>query len=576
KPKPADEEDEPESAETTPEEVTKEVRGRPILRRIVIGTIVVLVLVGGTCLLMPRKSKEAKEKDKFAQKDKDKSMAAKAAKKSTIDAGLKKIKVADAAIASVDAQTSSPMRAVATTPPKTPTRGAVKKAPTTSPSKSPGKSVDVKGLQSDPNLKRIAVTSVNDLPANYSENYKNLYLGQSFDLQGMPLSEYVEKAIKGSCTPEQWEQYREKIGKDLRVAYLLGNQLRKVKKGKKDQRAQWYHSTFKKEQRSMYRKGKIYEWQYNWLLKKEKSGKKMKPWEVRRLEKLKRMLKLYNEFYGGFAHEKLMDKGVNVDEVPSGTGVYFSKDGYVPSIIIKMAEAAGLKVPDAYHASNDVIIDKDGTQHANEFTGEIMLAEQELEAPNDNFSSGPETTPDSTVELDKMFQMEVNGYELQKKVDAKLRPKPRTASGEIYVKPAARVASGEIEVTTPLSVASGAIDTKDNMTKGQIMENAADKALQAVMNNNAEREAKLESGRAYAANTVDNILDKLEPAEAVQAPRPEPMVASGTINMEPPANDNHVPFPTQMYAPEVVEQKPKGLFGRMKNKVKGWFGRKAA
>lgn len=553
-----------EQKDENPDEVIKEVRGRPVIRRIIIGAIVVLVLLGGTCLLLRPKPKkgQSKEKDKIAQKTTGDMKAAMAMPP--------EVMMADAAIAGggMDAAVTKvapmdAMKAVASAPTKVPKRGAVTK----SPSQTPKKSIDVKGIKSDPNLKRIVVSSVNDLPANYSESYKSLFLGQLVELNGMPLSEYIERAIKESCTPKQWHQYLEKIGKDLRQAYVLGNQLIK---GEKSQRSEWYHNKFRKKQRGWYRKGQKRKAEYDWLLKRETSGKKMKQWETKRLKKLREMLKLYNEFYGGLANEKLMDKGVNVDEVPTGTGVYFSKDGYVPSIIVKMAEAADLKVPEELHTSIDKVIDIDGTQHANELSGEIMLAEKHIENHDDTFSAtAPNITPDSTVQLDSMFRAEVNGYELQKRVDA-LRQE-----------------------------------------RGKVMENAADKALQAVLKNKEKEEAKLEYGRDFASRTVDNILGKYDPdfkrpepitaSGVIEIKRPEPRaasgvietkdyrpgvasgvietktpaprVASGVIETKDPANDNHIPIQAQM--PE-VKQPEKSFFGKLSGKLKGLFGRKKA
>ncbi len=530
------EEFETREAETTPDEVKKAVRNRPILRTIVIGSIAALILVGGTCLLLkPKKSGNSKSKDKIAKNDKMKDQSTKAMK-AVSETVPKEVKRADAAVAAMnhtlsrkhvqsatDASIPSPMKVAASVDHKIPKKRTVIKAPR------------VPRVQSDPNLKRIDVTSVNDLPANYSERFKSLFLGQPIDLNGMPLSEYIERAIRESCTPKQWKQYLKGIGRDLRYAYVLGNQLEKEKDSK---RSKWYHEKFKKKQRRWYARGKKLEREYNYLLKKQSSGKKMSSWQKKRLKKLNEMLELYSEFYAGLAHKKLMDKGINVDAVPPGTSVYFSKDGYVPSIIIKMVKAAGLQLPEEFHTSNDT----------NELSGEIMFAEQD--------STIPDTTSNSTIELDDTFQAQINGYELQKKVDEKIKQEA------ILREERGRVMEAAIDnVFIQLE--------KNRKEDASIMEKAADKALLAVMNNNAERELKLESEKAFAEKTVDNILTGMESVKV----RPAPMVASGTINMETSTNDNHVPLPARAHVPEKTNRKiKKSFFG----KIKRFFSRKKA
>lgn len=262
------------------------------------------------------------------------------------------------------------------------------------------------------NIKRIAQNSVNDLPANYTDKYKSLFLGQQINLHGASMTEYIEDAIKEVATRSQWRKFRK---------YLNG----KMKPGWSMYMASindpWFEEVYRKKYRRWHRKGhrdlKKYEKlkeRIADLMKLQDSGKELSKRQKRKLAKYMGRVDRYEEQLrvGKLIMQSLgaVNHGKNVNNLDVGN--FSDNQGNVASIVIEMAQEAELEIPE--------IITAERTKTASPKQPEVQFADLAPESVNehDPVQAGQDLLKRvEKIEKAKAAQAEKRGQEMEKSVD---------------------------------------------------------------------------------------------------------------------------------------------------------------
>jgi len=413
----------------------------------------------------------------------------------------------------------------------------------------------VKIKKSNPYVKKISQLSLNDLPANYTEKFKSLFLGRKIDLKGDSMTKYVEDAIKEIATRNQWRKFNRYLDGKMKPGWAM--YMASINDA-------WFEDTYKKKYRRWYKKGHRDLRRYEKLKKRLASGKKLSKRQKRHLKYYEELMRVGRTIMLSLG---AMNSGKDVNDIDQAN--FSNEKGEVASIVLEMAEKAGLQTP------------------------EVIIAEVAEPAPKQQLAEiTPEPTPDPEPTPNPEPEVDNDQHD------------PVQAGQDLLQRVQHKEAQQAIK----------------NEEAGKVMVSSADKVLERMRKRREERrrkqEAKLKAEKAKQAaiaeakgqvmeDAADRVLDRLsiskqlrESAEAKQPKTDNDFYASIEIE-RPPAKEEEIdpfdiavknaPAPVDTdedyydemtlsyedddYAEvEIVKQDPepkKGFFRRL-------FGRKAA
>jgi hypothetical protein len=342
-------------------------------------------------------------------------------------------------------------------------------------------------------LTHITLSTIEDLPANYTQKYKDLFLGKEIDLKGASASEHIYEIFKEIASSRQMKKLDKFWNDELKwgwVLYMMSLD------------DDWMQNEYMQnpKHRRFVRWGKRHYPKFKKLLEKEAKGEKLSKHEKRKLAKYKKLFDL-----GKLMMKSLESVNPNTNVNKTET-IRFSKNGKVAKFITFLAKKIGLKVPKEEHASLDDR--KPDITFASNISGKIS---------NDKGGSS------SKVQLDPVFQAEIDMYtaaqqgqtvqihpDFQKEIEKYNQNQLIASEPTVQIHPdfQRQIDGYYTQQQSAASTPKVQIDSDfqkeiENYKRGQIMEHAADKVLFVLEQNSRQRGETMEQA-------VDNVLARLE------------------------------------------------------------------
>lgn len=404
-------------------------------------------------------------------------------------------------------------------------------------------------IKTNPNLKKISQLSVNDLPSHYTDQYKSLFLGQEIKLNGQSMSGYIENAIKEVSSPRQWKNFNKYLNRKMKPGWSM------YMASLNDA---WFENVYKKKYRGWYNKGKRDLKKYEKLKKRLELGKKLS-------SRQERLLKYYEEQMrvGKLTMLSLgaLNMGKDVNNLNSGK--YSDENGNVASIVMEMAEAADLRLPEIITADLETASPK----HPEVQLADFVPDQKSIKAGQDLLKRV------NQIEAQQAAQAEVRGIAMENAVDnvlAKLsdRQTERERIMENVVNKMLRNLEPSTDDEYYASIEIQKPPVKDEESEDYYLSYEIDqsakvddpvddyyKLIEIEKPDTAEVKAAETDADYYAEITAEYSDENYAQVEITKNDEAEIDNYYASVEIE-----------------ESAHEKPKGIFG----KVKSWFSRKAA
>lgn len=328
----------------------------------------------------------------------------------------------------------------------------------------------IKVKKSNPNIKKIAQTSVNDLPANYTEKYKSLFLGLNINLRGESMTGYIERAIKEIATRGQFNKFRKYLNGKMKPGWAM------YMASLNDS---WFENYYKKKFKWWHYKGHRDLKRFEKLKKRQEMGKKLSKRQERLLKEYEEQMRVGRLIMESF---RAMNPGFDPNNINKAN--FSDQDGNVAAIVIEMAEAAGLQVPEIITAENI-----ENLQYPKQ--PEVQLAD--LEPDQNSIDNGKKLLEKvQEIESQQAAQAEVAGQAMEKAANSVL----------------AKIEKNNAEKSKVMEASTDGLMAKlkkRREEKSQVMEDAVDRVLDRLEISKKIREmAEARKERELAAIKTDN------------------------------------------------------------------------